>query len=164
MDVLPCTRRRSACVARAAVAACAVLPIGAGLLYAPPSGSIWDPSCIRVGGKTHCVAMHVGTNQTLDSEHGGYPYGLLYTADDGVHFETVGTVAPERWPSIGFFKAVLSYVGPDPENKSMPLFIMNHGTEGSSQHPNEPPPSAGKATRAEPRRFGHRYGDGVLPR
>lgn len=24
-----------------------------------------------------------------------------------------------------------------------PLFVMNHGTEGSSQHVNEPPPSAG---------------------
>ena len=53
------------------------------LLYAPPRGSIWDPSCIRVGGATHCVAMYVGPNQTLDNEHGGYPSGLLYSADQG---------------------------------------------------------------------------------
>ena len=110
------------------------------LLYAPARGSIWDPSCIRIGGKTHCIAMHIGSNQSLNSQHGDYPYGLLYTADDGVHFRTVGPVAPEHWRGVGFFKAMISYLGPDPTDPSQPLFVMNHGTEGNTT---AKPPSSG---------------------
>ena len=33
------------------------------LLYAPARGSIWDPSCIRIGGKTHCMHRNAHRQQ-----------------------------------------------------------------------------------------------------
>ena len=108
------------------------------MLYAPPRGSIWDPSCFRIGGQFHCVFMYIGQNQTLNAEFGGYPSGLLATSDDGVNFRTVAPVAYEKWKGVGFFKAFVSYVGPD--SSGQPQFVMNHGTEGNTT--NRPPPSA----------------------
>jgi len=111
-------------------------PTPQGLLYAPPTGSIWDPSCIRIGGRTHCIFMY---SSPAGADHGGYASGLLATAEDGVHFTTVGPVAPEAWVGVGFFKAFFAYLGPDAQGR--PLFVMNHGTEGNTT--NRPPPSAG---------------------
>ena len=110
------------------------------MLYAPPQGSIWDPSCLRIGGQTHCVFMYISSNGTANSLHGGYPSGLLASANDGVHFRTVGQVAFEQWEGVGFFKAFVSYIGPDPAQPDKPLFVMNHGTEGNTT--DRPPRSA----------------------
>ena len=106
--------------------------MASGMLYAPPTGSIWDPSCLRIGGRTHCIFMYSSGNSTVNGQHGGYPSGLLASADDGVHFRTIGQVAFEKWPGVGFFKAFVSYIGPDPDHPDKPLFVMNHGTEGNA--------------------------------
>ena len=82
--------------------------MASGMLYAPPTGSIWDPSCLRIGGRTHCIFMYSSGNSTVNGQHGGYPSGLLASADDGVHFRTIGQVAFEKWPGVGFFKAFVS--------------------------------------------------------
>ena len=60
--------------------------MASGMLYAPPTGSIWDPSCLRIGGRTHCIFMYSSGNSTVNGQHGGYPSGLLASADDGVHW------------------------------------------------------------------------------
>ena len=59
-------------------------PTPQGLLYAPPTGSIWDPSCIRIGGRTHCIFMY---SSPAGADHGGYASDAAATAHDVAHGE-----------------------------------------------------------------------------
>ena len=52
----------------------------------------------------------------------------------------MGPIAFEKWAGISFYKAFVSYIGPDPDRPEQPLYIMNHGTSGNTT--NKPPRSA----------------------
>ena len=73
--------------------AAALLSLARGFLYQPQSGQIWDPSCFAsVDGNRsyYCVAMY----QKGGDPTNYYTAGLLFASDDGVHWRTVGPVAP----------------------------------------------------------------------
>ena len=109
------------------------------LMFEPVSpGTIWDPSCFRYQSRYHCVSMYNSPNATANRLHGNYPSGLLFSAEDGVHFQQVAAVAAEQWDGIQFAKPFVRYLGTD--SRGVPQWVMNHGTGGNPQ--NKPPASA----------------------